>query len=278
MYNVTSHQMTTSPPLSFMDLPLEIRTQIYKLLFGGIDTVSTLKFLIRGSHLPITAFVHGHSTWRIDEICSGVPPDCTGDKSDGAKHPSEVMLSLLMTSTRIQNEALPFALPDMKLCVDGVRGSRGWSAVIQDSNSPTPIIGARLFVPARETADCSCFPWSATLPPWKGNLLLKSLKTLTLSVDFLESLRITITICFSGQGSVDVSFPYPYRFRMGKSAEIECMNDRAIATLKVNTLRRVKFFKFANRELIDGVMDDLSNVGWHVSLEIDWSDRLSEIT
>jgi hypothetical protein len=65
---------------------------------------------------------------------------------------------------------------------------------------------------------------------------------------------------------------------MGKSAEIECMNDRAIATLKVNTLRRVKFFKFANRELIDGVMDDLSNVGWHVSLEIDWSDRLSEIT
>jgi hypothetical protein len=173
MDNVTSHQMTTSPPLSFMDLPLEIRTQIYKLLFGGIDTVSTLKFLIRGSHLPITAFVHGHSTWRIDEICSGVPPDCTGDKSDGAKHPSEVMLSLLMTSTRIQNEALPFALPDMKLCVDGVRGSRGWSAVIQDSNSRTPIIGARLFVPARETADCSCFPLVCNAAPLERKLVVE---------------------------------------------------------------------------------------------------------
>jgi hypothetical protein len=186
------------------------------------------------------------------------------------------MLSLLMTSTRIQNEALHLALTDMKLCVNGVRGSRGWSAVIQDSDRPTPFIDTRLFVPARETADCSCFPWSATLPPWKGNLLLKSLKTLTLSADFLESLRITITICFNGQESVDVSFPCPYRFREEKYTETERKNDRAIAKLKADTLSRVKFFQFANRELIDGVMDDLSNVGWHTSLEIDWSDRSSD--
>jgi hypothetical protein len=188
------------------------------------------------------------------------------------------MLSLLMTSTRIQNEALHLALIDMKLCVNGVRGSRGWSAVIQNSDRPTPFVDTRFFVPARETADCSCFPWSATLPPWKGNLLLKSLKTLTLSVDFLESLRITIAICFSGQESVDVSFPCPYRFREGKSTKTERKNDCAIAKLKANTLSRVKFFQFANRELIDGVMDDLSNVGWHTSLEIDLSDRSSEIT
>jgi hypothetical protein len=39
------------------------------------------------------------------------------------------------------------------------------------------------------------------------------------------------------------------------------MNNRAIAILKANTLRRVKLFQFANRELIDSVMDDLNNVG-----------------
>jgi hypothetical protein len=189
MDKATSHEMITPPLLSFMDLPLEIRTQIYKLLFDGINTVSTLKFFVRGSHLPITAFVHGHSTWRMDEICSGVPPDCTGDKSDGAKHPSEMMLSLLMTPIRIQNGALHFALPDMELRVNGVRGSRGWSAVIQDSDRPTPFIGTRLFVPARETADCPCFPWSATLPPWKGNLLLNVSQDSNLACGFPEKLE-----------------------------------------------------------------------------------------
>jgi hypothetical protein len=275
--NAMAHEMITPPTLSLMTLPPEIRIQIYKFTFDGIDTLATLKFLVRGSHLPITTLVHGHTSWHMIEICSGVPPDCPGDKSEGAKHPSEVMLSLLMTSTRIQNEALPLALPDMKLCVEGVRGCRGWHAVIEAPTRLTHFKGKRPFS-ILNTPDCSCFPWAATLPPWKGKLLLKSLNTLTLSVNLFQSLKVTVTICFSGQISVDVSFPHSHESRMDKYTEIKYMNDRAIAKLKANTLRRVKFSQFANTELIDGVMDDLCNVGWHASREIDSDEYTSEIT
>jgi hypothetical protein len=147
------------------------------------------------------------------------------------------MLSLLMTSTQMQNEALPLALPDMKLCVNVLRGCTRWSASVQDSSHPTPFIGIRLFPPSETTADCSCLPWSATLRPWKGELLLKSLNTLTLSADLFESLKIAVTICFSGQGCIDVSFPHPHRFQKAKSTQIKYMNDRAIARLKANISR-----------------------------------------
>jgi hypothetical protein len=56
------------------------------------------------------------------------------------------------------------------------------------------------------------------------------------------------------------------------------MDDRAIAKLKANTLRRVESLPFANIELIDGVMDDMCNAGWHASREIDWEDCSSETT
>jgi hypothetical protein len=166
----------------------------------------------------------------------------------------------------------------MKLCVNVLRGCTRWSAFVQDSSHPTPFIGIRLFPPSGTTADCSCLPWSATLRPWKGELLLKSLNTLTLSADLFESLKIAVTICFSGQGSIDVSFPHPYRSQKAKFTQIKYMNDRAIARLKANISRRVKFLQFANRELIEGIVDDLSNVGWHASRDIDWEHCSSELT
>jgi hypothetical protein len=275
--NPMAREMTTPQTLSFMTLPPEIRIQIYKLVFDGIDTLATLEFLARGGHLPITTLVHGYgrACWHMRKVCSGGPPECAGDKSDGAKHASEVMLSLLMTSTQIQNEALPLALPDVELCVNNVRGNKGWIAV---SGCPTHSIGVRVSHPFKDTADCSCPSWSTTVPPWKGKLLLKSLNSLTLGLTLFGSSKVTVTIWFSGQRSVKVSLSHAPRSRKEKYTEIKDMDDRAIAKLKANTLRRVESLQFANIELIDGVMDDMCNVGWHASREFDWEDCSSETT
>lgn len=226
--------MTTSPP-SFMMLPPEIRTMVYKALFDGTDAFGMLRCLFPGS----------------------------------IEHPAQEVLSLLMTSPHSREEVLRLSLPEVRLCVAGQRTQRDWDAeCIEDA--------AKKFISLDIVWDDVSRTWlypqirpiflqSRKMTAWNGDLLLKSLDVLTLTIRLGGPFTLSIGICFDSQRGVEISL---LSSLTGK--ELSCdyiaikdVNDAAIAKLKTKTLRRLGTFESFSIKLVEGIAGDLRRVGWH---------------
>lgn len=97
----------TTPPY-FMTLPPEIRIMIYEFVLGDHEPIEVLPRLVDECYRDCNDF----------SKCSA------GDST------AEAVLSLLKTSSQIQNEALPFLLRGLEFHLRGAHDCTIWTPVI----------------------------------------------------------------------------------------------------------------------------------------------------
>lgn len=194
---------------------------------------------------------------------------------------ASAMLSLLMTSRKIQDEVVLTVRHrlrlsgELRIFVEAQRYYTGWkAAVVQDSDeNPTDFV-----IPGGLTPDKllfnlrrPCFLWPRNMPAWKGDALLQVFDSVTCSASWNHYFKVQITITMSSnhQKSVDVRLDSHPHWRDGfttlpnEYVEMREINNTAIAKLQSGMGRRIRAFSGINRELIQEVVCVLSNIGWH---------------
>ncbi|KAH0362401.1 hypothetical protein KCU65_g8085, partial [Aureobasidium melanogenum] len=194
------------------------------------------------------------------------------------------MLSLLMTSRQIRGEVvltirhclrLPGEPSPPRLFVEAQRYYTGWKAAVVEDLNENP---SEFVIPGGLTPDnrlsglrrC-CFLWPRNTSAWKEDALMQVFDSITCSVSWNHYFRVQITITISddGQKSVDVRLaPHPhwkndFTIYPNEYVEMKETNDLTIAKLQAGMERRVDAFPGINRELVQDVVDILSNIGWH---------------